>query len=218
MRVTCAKAMRRALWKTRRSRWQNPKMSNLIMSYKHPSAACRAKAASASKLLAATIILVAGAAQAQSGFDEEFDDKDKPWQEIAVQLPAPPKAENLLPFYVSPITTHTFAIDPLSLTVAADGVIRYTLVTRSQEGATNISYEGIRCASFEKKIYAIGHPDGNWSRSRRDQWERIASNAANRQHAALTKDYFCQESMVAGKAEDMVKRLRYRRTLSPYVN
>lgn len=39
------------------------------------------------------------AAFAQS-FDEDFDDENKPWEEIAVQLPAPPKAENLLPFYV----------------------------------------------------------------------------------------------------------------------
>jgi hypothetical protein len=199
---------------------------NFIMSHKHPSPSCRPPVpsrsispASISGLLVAAIVLLgASAAHAQSGFEEEFDDKEKPWQEIAVQLPAAPKPENLLPFYVSPTTTHSFAIDPQSLTLGADGVIRYTLVTRSQEGAANVSYEGIRCASFEKKIYAFGRPDGTWSRSRRDQWQRITGNAANRQHAALTKDYFCQEMTVAGKAEDMVNRIRNRQTLAPHVN
>jgi hypothetical protein len=194
------------------------------MSFKHPSASClpspvlarRAKAASISGLLAAAIVLLAGsAAHAQSRFEEEFDDKEKPWQEVAVQLPAAPKTENLLPFYVSATTTHSFAIDPRSLTVGADGVIRYTLVTRSQEGVANVSYEGIRCQSFEKKLYAIGRTDGTWSRSRRDQWERIIGNAANRQHAALAKDYFCQELTIAGKAEDILNRIRSQRTLAP---
>jgi hypothetical protein len=40
-------------------------------------------------------------AQSQQ-FEEDFDDENKPWEEIAIQLPAAPKAENLLPFYVSP--------------------------------------------------------------------------------------------------------------------
>lgn len=169
------------------------------------------------RMLAATALLAgAAAASAQSSrFEEEFDDTEKPWQEIAIQLPAAPKEENLARFYVSPTATQTFLIDTQSLTVGSDGVIRYILVAVSDSGAKNISYEGIRCASYERKLYAFGQPDGTWSRSRRDQWERINSHASNRQHAALAKDYFCSEKSVAGKAEDMVKRLRYNKTLAP---
>jgi hypothetical protein len=152
---------------------------------------------------------------AQSRFEEEFDDADKPWQEIAIQLPAPPLAENLLPFPVTATATQSFAIDAKSLTVGSDGVIRYTMVATSVAGARSISYEGIRCASYERKLYAFGQPDGSWSRSRRDQWERISSTGVNRHHAALAKDYFCQELMVAGTAEQMVERIRYQRSLSP---
>src|SRR4051812_48213652 len=65
---------------------------------------------------------------AQSRFEEDFDNENKPWQEIAIQLPAAPMAENLLPFYVSATATQSFAIDAKSLTVGADGVIRYTLL------------------------------------------------------------------------------------------
>lgn len=152
---------------------------------------------------------------AQSRFEEDFDDQEKPWQEIAVQLPSAPAPENLLAFDVSATATQSFAIDAKSLTVGSDGVVRYTLVAKSREGATNISYEGIRCESFEKKMYAFGRPDGSWSRSRRDQWERIFESSTNRQHSALAKDYFCRGKVVEGKAEDIVQRIRSQRPVNP---
>jgi hypothetical protein len=168
------------------------------------------------RILSVVAVLSASySAYAQSKFDEDFDDLEKPWQEVAVQLPGAPVPENLLPFYVSATATQSFAIDAKSLTVGTDGVVRYTLVAKSQEGATSISYEGIRCESFERKLYAFGRPDGSWSRSRRDQWERISENSANRQHAALAKDYFCREKIVAGKAEQIVQRIRSERPVNP---
>ncbi len=160
------------------------------------------------------MLSVVGGAQSQSLFEEEFEDEYKPWEEIAIQLPPPPQPENLLPFYVSATATQSFAIDAKSLTVGSDGVIRYTMVTESSGGAKNIAYEGIRCSSFEKKIYAFGQPNGSWTRSRRDHWERIAQNLANRQHAALAKDYFCQSLTVAGDAEKMIERLRLKQPLT----
>ncbi|HYD95656.1 MAG TPA: CNP1-like family protein [Noviherbaspirillum sp.] len=160
-------------------------------------------------------LALAAAAHAQSRFEEDFDDKDKQWQEIAVQLPPAPLAEHLAPFYVSATSSYSFAVDTRSLTLGQDGVVRYTLVAVSDAGARNVSYEGIRCATYERKLYAFGQPDGSWSRSRRDQWERINGSAANRQHAALAKDYFCSEKTVAGSANDMVRRLRYQQTLEP---
>lgn len=153
-------------------------------------------------------------AQAQAQFEEDVENESKAWQEIAVQLPAAPQVENLLPFYVSATATQSFAIDAKSLTVGSDGVIRYTMVSTSPEGARNISYEGIRCRSFEKKVYAIGQSDGNWSRSRRDQWERIVQNASNRQHSILAKDYFCRSLTVAGKPEKMLERIRWQQPLT----
>lgn len=165
-------------------------------------------------LLVATINL----SHAQSNFDEDFDDETKPWQEIAIQLPAPPVTANLLPFEVSATATQSFAIDSRSLTVGSDGVIRYTLVATSAAGAKNVSYEGIRCASFEKKLYAFGHANGSWSRSRNDQWQRIASNAANRQHAILAKDYFCAGLTVAGNAQQMLERIRQQQPINDQIS
>ncbi|HZW13533.1 MAG TPA: CNP1-like family protein [Noviherbaspirillum sp.] len=158
-------------------------------------------------------MLLSGAVLAQT--TEEDDAQEQPWKEVAIELPASPRQEDLLSFYVSATATQSFAVDARSLSVGSDGVIRYTLIATSEAGAKNVSYEGIRCATFEKKLYAFGQADGTWTRSRRDEWQRISDNAANRQHAALAKDFFCLEKTVAGSAADMVSRLRHKRPLTP---
>lgn len=163
-------------------------------------------------------LLATGSVAAQvpspTHFEEDFDDANKQWQEIAVQLPAAPKMENLLEFEVSNTTTQTFAVDAKSISVGEDGVVRYILVSRSPSGAKNISYEGIRCATWERKLYAFGQKDGSWTRSRRDQWERFTGTVANRQHAALARDYFCQSGRVEGTVDQITRRLRDRQRLS----
>jgi hypothetical protein len=145
---------------------------------------------------------------AQSQFEEDFDDAGKTWQEIAVQLPAAPGAQDLIPFYVSPTATQNFSVDEKSLSIGKDGVIRYTMVATSPAGAKNISYEGIRCETFEKKSYAFARADGTWARSRRDQWEPIVRNAANRQHGVLAIDFFCESKSISGNKETILQRLR----------
>ncbi|PXX43972.1 CNP1-like family protein [Undibacterium pigrum] len=138
--------------------------------------------------------------------EPDLEEDDKEWREVALQLPEAPKAENLLNFYKSP--TQSFAIDTTSLIVAADGTIRYSLVATSSGGAKNISYEGLRCQTYQVKLYAFGRPDGTWSRSRRNQWDSITNTGANKQHAALFSDYFCEGKTIAGKASVLVDKLR----------
>ena len=167
------------------------------------------------RAVAALLLLsTLGTAMAQSQFEEDFDDENKPWEEITVQLPPAPKSENLLSFYVSPTATQKFAVDSSSINVGKDGVVRYILVSVSPEGATNVSFEGIRCATFEKKIYALGRDDGGWTRSRRDQWEKIVRGGANRQHAALALDYFCSNLTVASDEKEMIRRIKNKRPLT----
>ena len=145
----------------------------------------------------------------------QADDADKNpiKSESPVVLPSPVTKNNLLPFYVSPTTSMNFAIDAKSVTVTDDGVVRFALVITSPSGANNISYEGIRCSSGEKKLYAIGQLNDSWSPARRDTWEPIYDHGSNRYHAALAKDYFCESGTVAGKAEALIERLRKKKTL-----
>jgi len=140
------------------------------------------------------------------------EDASKEWQETEVQLPAAPKAEDLLNFYQS--GTQSFAIDSKSVSVAKDGTVRYTLVATSSSGVKNISYEGIRCETYEKKLYAFGRPDGSWSRSRRDAWDRISETSINKQHHLLYTDYFCDGATLAGKTPILLDRLHGKRAMN----
>lgn len=147
------------------------------------------------------------AAEVPRGFEDDFDDDLRPWKEIEARLPAAPLPANLEPVYVSAATSYTFAIDRSSIDVASDGVVRYILVGTSSQGARNVSYEGIRCATREKKLYAFGQRDGSWSRSRRNAWERIIEVDRNRQHAALAQA-FCEGGLPIERVDEIIRRIR----------
>ncbi len=150
----------------------------------------------------------AAAGEPPAGFEEDFDDQTKQWTEIAVQMPPAPQEKDLKAFYVGPTARQQFFVDVNSISVGSDGVVRYTLVGVSQSGAKNISYEGIRCETYQKKQYAFGRSDGTWARSRQDQWRPITEMMANRQDAALAKDYLCDMNAVAGSAATIAGRFK----------
>ncbi|UCV23577.1 CNP1-like family protein [Ferribacterium limneticum] len=139
----------------------------------------------------ASLLLMAMLTSATVFADFEEDYESKQWQEIEIQLPAAPKQETLLPFYVSAATENRFFIDGATLTVGSDGVVRYVLLVLTPQGARNVTYEGMRCETRERRIYASGRLDGSWSKARKNEWVRIQDAYANRQHAALFLEYFC---------------------------
>jgi hypothetical protein len=123
---------------------------------------------------------------------EESDaDFPRKWQESEVQFPPPPMPKDLIPVYVSAATENKFFVDGSSLSVGADSVIRYVMVVETPQGGRNVTYEGMRCETRERRIYASGRWDGTWSKARTDEWVKIQEAYANRQHAALFLDYFC---------------------------
>lgn len=141
-------------------------------------------------------------------FDFEFEN-EKPWVEMQSSLPAYPQQENLLPFFVSAATDNRFYIDALSISVDKDAVVRYTLLVKSPEGAVNVSFEGIRCATREKRIYAFGRVDGSWSKARFSKWEAIQYADRNRQHHMLYDDFFCPSGLTVDSPEEAVKTLKH---------
>ena len=140
--------------------------------------------------------------------ESDEDVEESRWKESQVQLPAWPQPENLLTVYVSAATQNEFFVDGSTLSVTADGVVRYVLVVRSPGGATNISFEGMRCETRERRIYASGRPDGSWSKSRGEEWKRIRDTGANRYHVALFADYFCPEGVIVRNVEEAQNALR----------
>lgn len=162
-------------------------------------------------LAAAVAAFLSTAALAQSqweGWDYSFDREIKPWAEMQAQLPAYPGDGTLLPLDVGAVTTHRFFVDEKSVSTGSDGVVRYTLVIKTSGGATNVSFEGIRCETREQKYYAIGRADGSWTRARDPRWRRIEFQHVNAHHLTLYGEYFCQGKFVRGSAAQLVQALR----------
>ena len=165
--------------------------------------------ARAAALLLAGCMLLPAAAGAQPRPDLE-EEGSKSWVELEARLPPFPKTENLIPFEVSAASSNRFYIDPQSIAVGSDGVVRYTLVIKGSGGGENISYEGIRCETQQQKYFAFGRRDGTWSNAHSSGWRRIEYQDINRQHSVLFADYFCRDrsSPVKSPAE-AIQRFKY---------
>ncbi len=151
------------------------------------------------KRLLLLLLAAAGTAAAQNNYDprdvtantnsKDFESRNA--EETGVVLPALPKNENLIEFWVSNSTAFRFFIDTVSLSVDKEGVVRYTLVARSPSGVANTSYEGMRCAAGTYKIYARER-GGQWSAAGSD-WRPVEPNAVQRWHNELRLRYFCAD-------------------------
>lgn len=154
-------------------------------------------------------LMAAGPVCAQwDGWDYAFDREIKSWAEMQAQIPAYPKEENLIPLDVGAATSHRFFVDGNSVSAGTDGVVRYTLVIKAAGGATNVSFEGIRCESREQKYYAIGRSDRTWVRARNPQWRYIEFREVNAHHITLYGDYMCSGKIMMESAEQIVQALR----------
>lgn len=159
--------------------------------------------------LALIALVAAWPAAAQLFRDKDPDEPAAPWVELVVKPPAYPREEKLLQFTGAAAVPHRFFLDLDSLSVGEDGVVRYTLVVRSAGGATNVSFEGIRCDLRQNKIYAVGRRDGNWISARDPQWRNIDFRDANRPHSALHYGVLCQGREPVKGARDIVNNIRY---------
>lgn len=137
--------------------------------------------------------------------------EEKEFREAQVKPPAYPKArgEGLIPFFVSGASSFRFFIDPASLSVGADRVVRYTLVAISPSGYENVSYEGIRCTSgsSSSKVFAVGS-DGHWKPASDSEWREITPRAVQRWHNELRGRYFCPAYVTIFSAEEGLDALR----------
>ncbi len=157
-------------------------------------------------------VALGGAAYAQ------FDDKKSgvnideesltPWQELETAPPEYPRSENLVEFYVSAATSNKFLIDAKSLSVGTDSVVRYVVAIKTPGGVTNVSFEGLHCDTYERRIYALGRNDKTWSQARTKAWTTIPPANPNGYQAALFKEYFCPNGRPILSAEEGLDALK----------
>jgi len=170
-------------------------------------------------LVLMSVLLTAGCAIERRGavsadeIEASLARKNEEWEEVAVQLPRPAQDEDLLEFFTpSGWQRHQLFIDARSLRVDPDGVVRYTAVIRASGGARNVSYEGIRCKTGERRIYAHGRTSGQWADAKASRWEKIRFGVPGEYQSALFLDYFCVDGMVVRDVATATRTLRDRAT------
>lgn len=142
----------------------------------------------------------------KSDWEIQQEERERDAKEGAVALPAPPRPEALVEFFVSSASSFRFFIDAPSLSVTPDGVVRYTLVARSASGHDNVSYEGIRCRTNTYKVYAYASANA-WSRTDSD-WKEIEPRSVQRWHNELRARYFCPLGLPILTADEGMRALR----------
>ena len=153
--------------------------------------------------LAFSLAACAGAGDMRSDWERKNEPKLAP--EETVVLPAYPRKDRLIEFFVAATSEFRFYVDAASLGVAKD-VVHYTLVARSSTGAENVTFEGMRCSTGEVRIYAVGR-DGSWF-GRPGEWRPIQPRSFERWHNALYREFFCPTAQAIASRQEGIDALR----------
>ena len=153
------------------------------------------------RLLAVTLVLLAGHAAAQ------LATPDPDWKEAQAPRPPPPQLANLIPVEI-PGTTLRYGIDPASVALGADGVVRYVVVASSSSGAVNALYEGIRCSTGEVRTYARHNPEGGWMPVSDLSWTSLHESRPARHSLTIARNGVCLGHSANRSVSQILRDLR----------
>lgn len=155
------------------------------------------------RLLALGALLLAGAAWAQNGPDNPDWVEDK--------TPPPPafSRDQLVAVDMPSYVSVKVGVDPQTLSVGADGVVRYVMVMRNSSGSVNAVYEGIRCVTDEVKTYARAGNSGQWTLVEQPQWKPVNDNMPSRHAWAFARQGGCENRLTTSK-DAIIKALQQR--------
>lgn len=147
-------------------------------------------------------LVLASAASAQ------LVDPDPGWREAAVPPPPVFDTRRLVPVEMPADVGVRMGVDPESLTIGADGVVRYVVVAQGLGGAVNAMYEGIRCSTFEFRRYARSSADGRWRSLDDDRWQRMSSSGPSPHPFRLAREGMCQGAAAPTTVREILEALR----------
>lgn len=118
--------------------------------------------------------------------------------------PAYPRTQDLVSFLVPSRSDYRFFVDRRSISVDG-GIVRYSLVARSPQGADNVSFEALNCREREFRSYSRGAGTGRWI-SRATEWRRIEPGVHPAQFT-LHREYLCPHRIAVQNAAEGVSAL-----------
>ena len=154
------------------------------------------------------ILALAIACAAVPSFGQLLGDVDPDWKEVEAPPPPALRTQGLVPIEMPAGISLRFAVDPASVTVGPDGVVRYVVVASSSTGAVNALYEGLRCNTAEVKVYARHNPDSGWVPARDAQWQPVQNRPNSRHSLVIARTGACVGQGASGNASEIVRALR----------
>jgi CNP1-like family len=149
------------------------------------------------------LFLAVGQATAQ------LRDQDPDWRESAV--PAPPDFDvaRVIQLEMPRHLSVRLGVDPATLRITSDGVVRYVMVAQSPSGTMNATYEGIRCQTAEVKVYARYTSSKTWNLISNPEWKPLRDNQPSPHALALARQGACDgRSAVTSTPQAIVDKLK----------
>ena len=131
------------------------------------------------------------------------------WKESDAPPPPAFNADKLIALAMPPYVTLQFGVDPATLSLTPDGVVRYVVVARNAAGSTTAIYEGLRCATGEVKTYARQTSGSPWATVKAPQWQALYAGRPSKHAAVLAYQGVCgSPSTTPNSVADIVRALK----------
>jgi CNP1-like family len=107
----------------------------------------------------------------------------------------------LIPIEMPAYVSVKVGVDPATVTVGSDGIVRYVVVMTNTNGSANAAFEGIRCATDEVKVYARQGTSGKWTTVAVQQWKSVNDDTPSRHAYAIARQGVCNTRSAPSKTE-----------------
>lgn len=151
--------------------------------------------------------LAIGAACAMASAQVLPDDPLENW--VEAEAPPPPafNLDKLVEVTVDAQGNLRYGIDPATIQIGKDGVVRYVIVARSTTGAMTAMYEGLRCTTGEYKLYARYNVE-RWNAVSSPEWRSLWESSRVRHPLAFARQGGCDSKAPPSTVQDIVRQLR----------
>ncbi len=129
------------------------------------------------------------------------------WTEETAPTPPAFSKDRVVPLDMPSYVSVKVGIDPQTIAVGNDGVVRYVAVMTNASGTMNASFEGIRCASGQFKTYARYSASGTWSTVSEPQWRDLTDNLPSKHAHVFARQAACDVN-VANRKDEILKALQ----------
>jgi hypothetical protein len=134
-----------------------------------------------------------------------FGDVD--WKETEAPPPPAFNQDKLIGIDMPRYMSLKFGVDPATIKLTGDGVVRYVVVAADREGGGfNAFYEGVRCATDEYKTYAR-FGNGAWEQQHDPEWKRF-NERSSRYAQALAAQGLCRGHAPRASVSEMIRYLK----------